>query len=96
MSVNENRFNKLIREEDEVSRLGIRVKYLCLSLMCENHKQLHGKLLGFERAKEIYCLTAVPKNCRCGISQVRVDELGQPIDARLVEKVRSQVHKAHA
>jgi hypothetical protein len=93
MSVNKNRFNILIREGDDVNRLGLRVKYLCLSLMCEYHEHLHGELLGFEKTKEIYSLEVVPKDCRCGITQVLVDECRQPKDASLVDRVRLQAHK---
>ena len=91
MSVNENRFNKLIREENDVKRLGIRVEYLCLSLMCNHHSNLHGSLISFDKAKETFNLDSAPDDCRCGISQILIDENGMPTSMSLIERVRSQV-----
>lgn len=90
MSVNSMRFGKILKEADEVKRLGISVKYMCLSLMCEHHKSLHGEVLDIGEVKSIYSLDNVPDGCRCGVTQIPVDETGKPIIQTIVEKAKSQ------
>ncbi len=92
MSINENRFTNLVRAENNATRLGISVKYLCLSLRCEYHTHLHGELLDFDKVKEIYSLNVVPNKCCCAITQVLIDEHGQPKDSNLLERLRLQAH----
>ncbi|MBS3667999.1 hypothetical protein [Vreelandella boliviensis] len=90
MTVNSMRLEKILRETEDVKRLGIPVKYMCLSLMCEYHKSLHGELFNIEEIKDLYSLENVPEDCRCGVTQVLVDEVGKPRNPRVVEKARLQ------
>lgn len=90
MSPNEKRLQKVLRDEQSVNRLGIPVKYMCLSLMCEHHKSLHGELLDISEVMEIYKLESVPEDCRCGITQILMDETGNPRTPEIVEKAKSQ------
>ena len=90
MTVNSMRLDKILKENEDVKRLGISVKYMCLSLMCEHHKSLHGELFDVEEIKDLYSLENVPEDCRCGVTQVLVDEAGKPRNPRVVEKAKSQ------
>lgn len=90
VTVNGMRVKKLLKYEKDVKRLGISVKYICLSLMCEHHKLLHGELFEFSKIMEIYNLENVPEDCRCGITQILLDEEGMPRTPGLVSKIKSQ------
>lgn len=90
MFVNSMRMKKILKENEDVKRLGIQVKYMCLSLMCEHHKSLHGELFGIEEITALYRLDNVPEDCRCGVTQVLVDETGKPRNPNVVENVKSQ------
>lgn len=90
MSVNSMRIEKILKEDEDVKRLGIQVKYMCLSLMCEYHKPLHGELFDIEEVTELYRLDIVPEDCRCGVTQVLVDEMGKPRNPNVVENAKSQ------
>lgn len=90
MAVNSTRLNKILKEDEDVKRLGIPVKYMCLSLMCEHHKSLHGELFDTEEIRELYGLENVSDDCRCGVTQVLVDEAGELRNPRVVEKAKSQ------
>lgn len=90
MSVNEMRIQKVLREENDTKRLGILVKYMCLSLSCKHHQSLHGELFGIDEIKKLYDLTRVPAECRCGVIQILVDDHGHPLTPSIVEKARSQ------
>lgn len=52
MAANEMRIQKLLREESDTRPLGIRVKYMCLSLACGHHKSMNGELLETEQVKK--------------------------------------------
>jgi len=90
MTVNSMGLDKIIKENEDVKRLGIPVKYMCLSLMCDHHKSLHGELFNIEEIKDLYNLENVPEDCRCGVTQVLVDEAGNPRNPGVVEKAKSQ------
>jgi len=90
MSANEMRIQKLLREESDTRRLGIKVKYMCLSLPCEHHKSMHGELFEIEQLKKTYDLSNVPADCRCAVVQVLVDDLGNPLTPSIVEKAKAQ------
>ncbi|OLO09680.1 hypothetical protein BTW08_00920 [Salinicola sp. MH3R3-1] len=90
MTVNRMRLDKILKENEDVKRLGISVKYMCLSLMCDHHKSLHGELFDVEKIKDLYSLENVPEDCRCSVIQVLVDEAGKPRSPSIVEKAKSQ------
>lgn len=90
MNVKEMRLEKLEREEYEVRRLSILVKYLCLSTCCKYHYPSNGKLFDFSEIRKIYTVANVPDDCNCGITQVIVNELGIPLYPKNIERVRSQ------
>ncbi|MEL7966049.1 hypothetical protein AAG587_06720 [Vreelandella neptunia] len=92
MSVNSMRLQKIIKEDKDVKRLGISVKYMCLSLMCEHHKSLHGELFDFGEVTSLYDLDNIPEGCRCGVTQILVDETGKPRNPAVLEKAKSQTN----
>lgn len=93
MSINESRIKRIISEDAEVKKLGLKVKYMCLSLACDHHRSLHGELFGFGEIKTIYALESVPDGCRCGVTQVLVDNQGNPMTPKVVELAKSQAGK---
>lgn len=93
MTANRMRLDKVFKENEDVKRLGIPVKYMCLSLMCEHHKSLHGELFDVEEIKDLYSRENVPEDCRCGVTQVLVDEAGNPRNPSVVEKAKSQARE---
>lgn len=88
MSVNSMRLEKIIKEGEGVKRLGIPAKYMCLSLTCEHHKSLHGELFDIGEITSLYSLDNIPEDCRCGVTQILVDETGKPRNPAVVEKAR--------
>lgn len=90
MTVNSMRLDKILKDDEDVKRFGILVKYMCLSLMCAHHKSLHAELFDVEEIKDIYSLENIPEDCRCGVTQVLVDETGKPKNPRVLEKAKSQ------
>ncbi len=90
MSVKELRLKKLTLLEEQVNKLGIDVKYVCLSISCSYHRALHGKLFDAEQIKEIYSLENIQDDCNCSFTQVLVDHLGNPNNPKTIEKIRSQ------
>jgi hypothetical protein len=90
MSANEMRIQKIVREESDTKRLGIKVKYMCLSLSCEHHQALHGELFEVEKIKALYDLANVPADCRCAVTQVLVDDQGNPLTPAIVERAKAQ------
>lgn len=93
MTINHSRFDKFLREEAETRRLGIGVKFMCLSLPCMHHESLHGVLHSSDEIKSIYHPDIVPDDCKCAIVQVSVDDKGNPRIPRIVEKARGQLEK---
>lgn len=91
MSVHEIRIQKVLREEEDVKRLGVPVKYMCISLACKHHESLHGELLDIDTIKRVFSLNTVPDDCRCGITQILVDKSGVPLNPGVVERAKSQV-----
>lgn len=90
MSINSMRLEKILKEEESVKRLGIPVKYMCLSLMCKHHTSLHGELFDIVEVQRLYSLDNVPDGCCCGVTQILVDETGKPRHPTVVERAKSQ------
>lgn len=94
MSVNEMRIAKFNSENENARRLGIRCKYLILSLTCQHHSQLHSELLTDSEMIENYIISAAPNNCTCAVVQTLVDDKGAPVISRPVERAKAQRLKA--
>lgn len=90
MSANKLRIQKIVREESDTRRLGIKVKYMCLSLSCEQHQALHGELFDIHKIKTLYDLANVPTDCRCAVTQVLIDDQGNPLMPTVVERAKAQ------
>lgn len=90
MSVNQSRFDKLYREQNDAVRLGIKVKYICMSIQCPHHADLHGEILDFDEVVKIFSIENVPDGCRCACTQILVDDSGKPITPGVVERIRNQ------
>lgn len=90
MEVNKMRSEKLIREQADAARLGIDVKYIFMSAQCPHHENLHGKVVEFDEAFEVFSIENVPSGCRCACTQILVDEKGEPFSPSLVKRIKSQ------
>lgn len=92
MSINKLRIEKFLREENEAKRLGILVKYMCLTLSCVHHQSLHAELLDVEKIKEIYNTSSVPNGCSCAVVQILVDAHGEPLTPSIIRKAKTQLN----
>ncbi|MCK0716463.1 hypothetical protein ACFO0U_01135 [Chromohalobacter sarecensis] len=90
MNINKMRSEKLFREQDDAVRVGIKVKYICMSNQCSHHEHLHGEIIEFEQALEIFSIKNVPPGCRCACTQIVVNDSGEPVSTNLVEKIKNQ------
>lgn len=91
MGIKQSRFDKFLKEEAETRRLGIGVKFMCLSLPCIYHDLRHGVLHDPDEIKSLFHPDLVPDDCKCGIVQVLVDDKGGPRAPGVVEKAWEQL-----
>ena len=93
MKIKDSRIEKLDKEEREARRLSILVKYLCLSACCKYHYTMNGNLFEFEQVRQIYASNDIHEDCNCALSQVLVNDLGEPLFTKAIERVRAQKHR---
>lgn len=79
--------------EDARERLGIRTMMLHMSALAPttraSHAARHGNLYAPQEAREWWARDANSINCRCSVTEVLVDENGNPTTPALVERVRA-------
>ena len=87
MSVKKMLFEKLEREQNDVVRLSLKVKYLCMTSVCKYHYPLNGEILSYDEVRAIYHPDSVEDDCNCGASQIMVGDDGEPLYPKVVERV---------
>lgn len=80
--------------DDAEERLGIKTKQLWFSALSpttrRTHAEKHGDVLTTQKVKEFYSKDGNAINCRCGQSQILVDDEGNPIDTALVDRTKER------
>ncbi len=87
------RRGRLDEAEDARERLGIRTMMVHMSALAPttraDHAARHGNLYTPQEAREWWARDANSINCRCSVTEVLVNEDGQPTTPELVERIRS-------
>lgn len=87
------RRGRLDEAEDARERLGIRTMMLHMSALAEttrpDHAARHGNLYTPQEARDWWAEDANQINCRCSVSEILVDDDGNPTTPALVDRVRS-------
>ena len=87
------RRGRLDEAEDARERLGIRTMMLHMSALAEttrpDHAARHGNLYTPQEARDWWAEDANQINCRCSVSELLVDEDGNPTTPALVDRVRA-------
>lgn len=87
------RRGRLDESEDARERLGIRTMMVHISALAPttraDHAARHGNLYTPQEAREWWARDANSINCRCSVTEVLVNEDGQPTTPELVERIRA-------
>lgn len=90
MNIKEMRIRGFEESQAQSLKVGSSVKYMCLSLACEYHSDLHGELFDADEIRNIYGTDDVQEDCKCAIIPILVDPQGNPVIPRQVEKAKAQ------
>lgn len=87
------RRGRLDEAEDARDRLDIRTMMVHMSALApttrDSHRRRHGNLYTPQEARDWWSRDANSINCRCSVTEVLVDEDGNPTTPAVVERIRS-------
>ncbi|MCY1452890.1 phage head morphogenesis protein, SPP1 gp7 family [compost metagenome] len=85
---------KMAEDQDAVDRLGIQQKQMHISALSPSTRDTHaarnGRLFTIQEQKEWWAQTPNSINCKCSTVSVLVDDDGNPLNPKTVERVRAK------